>query len=98
MFLRCCKQAFTYYVFRLVALIISYRHIRFCSDIQRHNGLIATIIHYFSQTFCAKALPAADLEALIVLPSFSIFDADGAAVADFVFLGGFSEYWHLLCI
>jgi hypothetical protein len=53
-----------------------------CRDIQRHNGLVETISHYFSQTFCAKALPAADLEALIVLPSLSIFDADGAAIAD----------------
>jgi hypothetical protein len=45
MLLRFCKQAFTYFVFRLEALIISYRHIRSCRDIQRHNGLVATISH-----------------------------------------------------
>ena len=45
MFLRCCKQAFTYFVFRLVALIISYPNIRSCRTIQRHNGLTATISH-----------------------------------------------------
>ena len=45
MFLRCCKQAFTYFVFRLVALIISYRNIRSCRAIQRHNGVIETISH-----------------------------------------------------
>jgi hypothetical protein len=45
MFLRCCKQAFTYFVFCLVALIISDRHIRSCHAIQRHNGLVETISH-----------------------------------------------------
>ena len=45
MFLRCCKQAFTYFVFRLVALIISYQHIRSCRAIQHHNGLVETISH-----------------------------------------------------
>jgi hypothetical protein len=30
-------------VFRLVELIVSYLHIRFCSDIQSHNELVATI-------------------------------------------------------
>jgi len=43
MFLRYCKQAFTYFVFRLVALIISYQHIRSCRAIQRHNVLVGTI-------------------------------------------------------
>jgi hypothetical protein len=43
MFLRCCKQVFTYFVFRLVALIISYRHIGSCRAIERHNGLVETI-------------------------------------------------------
>jgi hypothetical protein len=51
MLLRFCKQAFTYFVFRLEALIISYQHIRSCRAIQRQNGLIATIsarclLHY----------------------------------------------------
>ena len=45
MFLRCCKQAFTYFVFRLVELIVSYLHIRFGSDIQSHNRLVTTISH-----------------------------------------------------
>jgi hypothetical protein len=45
MFLRCCKQAFTCFVFRLVSLIISDRHIRSCHAIQRHNGLVETISH-----------------------------------------------------
>jgi hypothetical protein len=43
LFLRCCKQAFTSFVFRLVSLIISDRHIRSCRDIQCHNGLVGTI-------------------------------------------------------
>ena len=56
LFLRCCKQAFTYFVFRLVALIISYRNIRSCRDIQRHNGLIATISHTVSITLNCNQL------------------------------------------
>ena len=50
MFLWCCKQAFTYFMFRLAALVISYRHIRSCRDIQSHNGLVGTISHTVSIT------------------------------------------------
>jgi hypothetical protein len=39
------QTAFTYFVFRLVALIIGYRNIRSCRDIQRHNGLVENISH-----------------------------------------------------
>lgn len=42
---------------------------------------------YFFLPFCAKALPAADLEALLVLPSRSVFEAADAAFADVCLLG-----------
>ena len=56
MFFRCCKQAFTYLVFRLAMLIVSYRHIRSCSAIQSHNGLVGTISHTVSITLNCNQL------------------------------------------
>ncbi len=41
----------------------------------------------FEACLCDSALPAADFEALLVLPSLSVFDAAVAARAEVVFLG-----------
>jgi len=42
---------------------------------------------FFLLGFCANALPAADFDALLVLPSLRVFEAEVAAFADVCFLG-----------
>jgi hypothetical protein len=44
---------------------------------------------FFALGFCAKALPADDLDALLVRPSRRTFDAALAALSEVVFFGAF---------
>lgn len=50
---------------------------------------LASCHYFFFLGVCAKALPAADFDLLLVLPSWRTFDAAIAALGDVCFLGAF---------
>ncbi|MFK5926977.1 MAG: hypothetical protein QM483_10135, partial [Desulfuromusa sp.] len=51
------------------------------------GGQLVVFDYFFFPVFCARALPAADFDALLALPSRRVFDAAVAAFIDVCFFG-----------